>query len=179
MAPTRHPLVQTRFFERLSLDKDNELARSIYAMMKEEAINARERLTTDEAALVPALMNTGAKPPYSHAQISETALQGETQKIYDSARGETKVFYALGLDMDQTPPRNWVIAWMLWHVFRYRDIRNRNRKANVASNSDKDDNCDPCEASAPRPSAGLFCRYTDQLSPWAAYPGIQQLTYNR
>lgn len=74
------------------------------------------------------------EPPYSNAQISETAIHNEILRIYNSARRETKPIYDLGRDTERIVEENWVIRWMLWHVFRYRDNRNRNRS--TASPSD-------------------------------------------
>lgn len=68
------------------------------------------------------------EPPYSNAQISETAIHREILRIYHSARRETRVVYDLGRDTDRIEEENWVIRWMLWHVFRYRDNRNKNRR---------------------------------------------------
>ncbi|KAK3669732.1 hypothetical protein LTR78_010415 [Recurvomyces mirabilis] len=159
MGPTHPVLAQSeskgRFFERLGLDKDNASARDTYAKMKQEAIDARVRLTA-------ALANAGVEPPYDHSQISEATLQSEIQNIYQCAAPETRALYVLGHDRDQTPPGNWVIRWMLWHAFRYRDGRNRNRKVNKASNGDKGDKGDT-EASAHGPSVGLICRFQHQL----------------
>ena len=76
------------------------------------------------------------EPPYSNAQISETAIHREILRIYQSARRETKVLYNLGRDTDRVEEENWVIRWMLWHVFRYRDNRNKNRRAVSPSDGD-------------------------------------------
>jgi hypothetical protein len=83
------------------------------------------------------------EPPYSNAQISETAIHREILRIYQSARRETKAVYDLGRDTDRVEEENWVIRWMLWHVFRYRDNRNKNRRAVSPSDGDS--------ASAPSP----------------------------
>ena len=77
------------------------------------------------------------EPPYSNAQISETAIHREILRIYNSSRRETRAIYDLGRDTDRIEEENWVIRWMLWHVFRYRDSRNRNRR--TASPSDGGD----------------------------------------
>ncbi|KAK5113823.1 hypothetical protein LTR62_003207 [Meristemomyces frigidus] len=146
MAPARPALAQSeskaRFFERLGLNEDNEFHRRIYAMMKEEAVEARRRLTDDRSALLPALVNTGVEPPYSHAQISETALHREIIRVYYTARPETRAHYALGHDLVGVEEENWVVRWMLWHVFRYRDNRNRNRKGHATANAGDDDGGD-------------------------------------
>ncbi|PIA94898.1 hypothetical protein CB0940_08260 [Cercospora beticola] len=133
MAPPRPALAQSeskaRFFERLGLDERNEFHRRVYAMMKEEAVEGRRRMTESQDVLVPSLRgNTNVEPPYSNAQISETVTHREILRIYRLARPETRVVYDLGRDTDRVEEENWVIRWMLWHVFRYRDSRNRNRR---------------------------------------------------
>ncbi|KXT09617.1 hypothetical protein AC579_7648 [Pseudocercospora musae] len=133
MAPPRPALAQSeskaRFFERLGLDERNEFHRRVYAMMKEEAVEGRRRMTESQDVLVPSLRgNSSVEPPYSNAQISETVTHREILRIYRLARPETKVVYDLGRDTDRVEEENWVIRWMLWHVFRYRDSRNRNRR---------------------------------------------------
>ncbi|KAI7689877.1 hypothetical protein KC353_g19395, partial [Hortaea werneckii] len=69
------------------------------------------------------------------------------------ARPETRQVYDLGRDLERVEEENWVIRWMLWHVFRYRDNRNRNRKGpgSNANSPDHDDYGD--EDSSPAPSA--------------------------
>ncbi|EMF13326.1 uncharacterized protein SEPMUDRAFT_148667 [Sphaerulina musiva SO2202] len=133
MAPPRPALAQSeskaRFFERLGLDERNEFHRRVYAMMKEEAVEGRRRMTESQDVLVPSLRGKeNVEPPYSNAQISETVTHREILRIYRMARPETKVVYDLGRDTDRVEEENWVIRWMLWHVFRYRDSRNRNRR---------------------------------------------------
>ncbi|KAF2164637.1 hypothetical protein M409DRAFT_56460 [Zasmidium cellare ATCC 36951] len=151
MVPPRPALAQSeskaRFFERLGLDEHNEYHRRVYAMMKvspasgpasprasnltfpqEEAVEGRRRMTESQDVLVPSLRNSSVEPPYSNAQISETVTHREILRIYRMARPETRVVYDLGRDTDRVEEENWVIRWMLWHVFRYRDSRNRNRR---------------------------------------------------
>lgn len=96
---------------------------------QEEAVEGRRRMTESQDVLVPSLRgNASVEPPYSNAQISETVTHREILRIYRLARPETRVVYDLGRDTDRVEEENWVIRWMLWHVFRYRDSRNRNRR---------------------------------------------------
>lgn len=69
-----------------------------------------------------------AQPPYSNSQVSETAVHREILNIYQRARPETTYFYDKGRDIQGLEEENWVIRWLLWHVFRYRDNRNKNRR---------------------------------------------------
>ena len=68
------------------------------------------------------------QPPFSNAQVSETATHREILNIYQHARPETRYFYDMGRDTQGQEEENWVIRWLLWHVFRYRDNRNKNRR---------------------------------------------------
>ncbi|PPJ51153.1 hypothetical protein CBER1_08548 [Cercospora berteroae] len=112
MAPPRPALAQSeskaRFFERLGLDERNEFHRRVYAMMKEEAVEGRRRMTESQDVLVPSLRgNTNVEPPYSNAQISETVTHREILRIYRLARPETRVVYDLGRDTDRVEEENW------------------------------------------------------------------------
>lgn len=71
---------------------------------------------------------SGAQPPFSNAQLNEAATHREILNIYQHARPETRMFYDMGRDTDGLDEENWVIRWLLWHVFRYRDNRNKNRR---------------------------------------------------
>lgn len=69
-----------------------------------------------------------AQPPFSNSQVSETVVHREILNIYQRARPETKPYYDQGRDTQGLEEENWVIRWLLWHVFRYRDNRNKNRR---------------------------------------------------
>ncbi|KAK4958914.1 hypothetical protein LTR10_003711 [Elasticomyces elasticus] len=158
MAPARQALAQSeskaRFFERLGLDDGNEVHRRIYAMMKEEAVEARRRLTENREALLVELRHSGLEPPFSHAHISETFIHREILQIYYNARAETRAIYDLGHDRERVEEENWVIRWMLWHVFRYRDNRNRNRRGPSSGSPGDDDDDDDTESGDGAASAG-------------------------
>lgn len=106
---------------------------------QEEAVEGRRRLTENEETLLVELRNSGLEPPYSHAHVSETAIHREILRIYQFARPETRAVYDLGRDIDRVEEENWVIRWMLWHVFRYRDNRNRNRRTTSGGNAHDND----------------------------------------
>lgn len=55
--------------------------------------------------------------------------------IYRNASPQTRVIYDLGRYWDGSNEDNWIIRWCLWHVFRYRDERNRSRNANSGRQS--------------------------------------------
>lgn len=85
-------------------------------------------MSANPNSLLPQLVNDpSVKPPYSNTQISESAMHRETLYIYRTARPETRLYYERGHYMEGDTEENWIIKWLLWHVFRYRDNRNRGR----------------------------------------------------
>jgi hypothetical protein len=102
-------------------------ARTTDNHQKEEASVGRHRMMA-----MPNVLRDGseqsAQPPFSNAQLNETATHREILNIYQHARPETRMFYDMGRDVDGLEEENWVIRWLLWHVFRYRDNRNKNRR---------------------------------------------------
>lgn len=119
---------KSKFLERLGISDDTEGGKKLYAMMKEEAVAGRARMSENPHSLLPQLINDPTlRPPYSNTHISETAMHRETLYIYQTARPDTKAVYDLGHYVEGGTEENWIIKWLLWHVFRYRDNRNRGR----------------------------------------------------
>lgn len=72
------------------------------------------------------------QPPYSSSQINESAMRAAISRIYAQASPQTKAQYERAhnnntIDLETGLPvwDNWIIRWMLWHAFRYRDSRNK------------------------------------------------------
>ncbi|KIW02411.1 hypothetical protein, variant [Verruconis gallopava] len=118
------------FFERLGWDENDERHKRLYQMMMEEAAAGRARTVQDRNNLTPQTRDDPrvGDGPYSSAMITETARYREIQSIYNAASPETKWWYDRGITSDSGWD-NWIIRWCLWHVFRYRDDRNRNRRS--------------------------------------------------
>jgi hypothetical protein len=152
MAPEVQALAQSeskaKFMLRLGLNERNPDHKHLYHMMKvsiplrvifshyrsnsltnlqEEASAGRYRILLSPNNLRNDSVQN-AQPPYSNSQVNETAVHREILNIYQRARPETKYFYDKGRDTQGPEEENWVIRWLLWHVFRYRDNRNKNRR---------------------------------------------------
>ena len=69
------------------------------------------------------------KPPYSITHICDTVIHSEIKRIYQAATRVMKAVYDLAHDNDRGEEDNWVIRWMLWHVSRYRDKRNKYKRS--------------------------------------------------
>ncbi|OCL10337.1 hypothetical protein AOQ84DRAFT_337612 [Glonium stellatum] len=117
-----------RLFERLGLSEQNPSHRAIYNKMREEASAGRDRLSLSRENLVEQCrLNPAIQPPYSWDNLSETARHREILNIYRSASITTRVYYDYGSYRSGPNEENWVVQWCLWHVFRYRDNRNKAR----------------------------------------------------
>lgn len=79
--------------------------------------------------------NPNVQPPYSWDDIMESAKHREVMTIYHSASPLTRAYYDRGRYRDGPNEDNWIIRWCLWHVFRYRDNRNKNRSSGLSSAS--------------------------------------------
>lgn len=102
--------------------------------MQEEAAEGRRRTSQDASNLVPQCRaDPTVQPPYSSNQITETAMHREVLNVYHAAGARTRPYYQMGHYMDGRNEDNWIIRWLLWHVFRYRDNRNRHRGSGASS----------------------------------------------
>ena len=97
-----------------------------------------------------------AQPPFSNSQVSETATHREILNIYQHSRPETRHFYDMGRDTQGLEEENWVIRWLLWHVFRYRDNRNKNRRQGSPDPRSPSSSENSSSEGPTRPSNGMF-----------------------
>jgi len=119
---------KAEFLRHLGLNDHDEEHVQVYREMMNEATEARHRICEDRSNLTPeARANPNLAEPYSSNMITESAMAREVKRVYASASPRTRVIYDLGRSRDSIDEDNWVIRWCLWHVFRYRDERNRNR----------------------------------------------------
>ncbi|KAG9684765.1 hypothetical protein KCU95_g11179, partial [Aureobasidium melanogenum] len=120
MAPQLQPLARsdskTKFFQRLGLSSQDSSDNRLYELMKNEAIQGRERILSSPNSLLPQLRddpNASIQPPYSNVQICESAVHNEILRIYRESSPETKFIYEKGHDTESFNEENWIIRWML------------------------------------------------------------------
>jgi hypothetical protein len=114
--------------------------------------------------LIPALRDDCSLEPgrYTFAQIDETAIREELARIYRDASPATKIIYDLAHDPDTDTHGNWIIRWMVWHVFRYRDERNARRGlSSTATNIHGPSNGDTLSTHAPQSAASSTVSRSD------------------
>lgn len=69
-------------------------------------------------------------------------MHREILQIYRKASDQTRAVYELGHSTDGVEEENWIVRWLLWHAFRYRDQRNNRRPragSQVAVSEDEDE----------------------------------------
>ncbi|KAL2059475.1 hypothetical protein ABVK25_000768 [Lepraria finkii] len=120
------------FLLRLELDSNNADHQSVYWLMKNEAINVYNAQLRNRSALRREHRN--AEPPWTANQFTEDTFNAAIATIEAQASPRTKVLYARGRNGNGP---NWVIRWILYHVCRYRD--GRNRKAQSRNFHDDDE----------------------------------------
>ena len=113
-----------------------------------EAIRVYDaQLSGNHSALKPQYAREN--PPFSANQFSETAFVNAVNTLVSSACSQTRSLYRQGAVHDQP---NWVARWILYHVCRYRD--GRNKKAARSKNFHDDDHI--AEGPPPPPPPGEF-----------------------
>ena len=88
-------------------------------------------------------------PPFAANQFSEAAFINAVKSIVKNASSQTRGLYDKGVVQGQP---NWVARWMLYHVCRYRD--GRNKKAARSKNFYDDDSLDEVPPPQPPPPSG-------------------------
>ncbi|RYN35041.1 hypothetical protein AA0119_g1169 [Alternaria tenuissima] len=109
-----------------------------HKLLLNEAVFARNALSSNYRSLTEqSRADPSVAEPYRWDEISETAKHSEILKIVRDACAETRPYYDMGRYWTQVNEENWVARWYLWHSFRYRDNRPRERAApsGVGSNN--------------------------------------------
>lgn len=102
---------------------------------QEESIRAYEtEMKENRTLLRPEHANKS--PPFAAAQYTEAAFSRVVRLIWTNASEDTQSWYAIGHGQNGD---NWVILWMLYHVCRYRDNRNKAKQATSRNFHDDDD----------------------------------------
>ena len=158
------PIVQSspkwHFLMGLKLDERNRDHQALYWILKVRTVSFWQRdaddrqseaikvydaqLQGNRAALKPQYIIE--PPPFSANQFSEPAFINAVRTLVRNASPQTRDLYDQGAVQGQP---NWVARWILYHVCRYRD--GRNKKAARAKNFHDDDDDKIREGRPPPP----------------------------
>lgn len=123
------------FMSGLGLTSGDQLHENLYVAMKREAISAfNSHMRGRRDLLRPQYAN--CNPPFAANQFTDDAFNTTVRYVWQHADPHTRIWY----DRAATPSGdNWIVAWMLYHICRYRDSRNSRAQSR---NFHDDDNLD-------------------------------------
>ncbi|CAK1356647.1 unnamed protein product [Cercospora beticola] len=144
---------KARLFNYIGLDMENNMHRKIYRLMKLEASEGRQNIISvlDGCRSATALVLRDRASTYRTSQVDTEAMAAECRRIYLRASSTTKPIYDLAEDPCTPGLPNWIIQWMLWHVFRYRDGRGELHRADRLRKTEDGDRAPP---PPPPPTSG-------------------------
>ncbi|MCJ1445821.1 MAG: hypothetical protein MMC23_006326 [Stictis urceolatum] len=135
MPPVRQSASKEEFLKALGLDSAVQDDREKFASMWDEVtkywmqkfeIDDRRILKTEYAS------NGAVKKPYKWAHLRPEYIDACIKEIWSNGGYYPRRFYDVGRTDDQKV-YNWVLKWLLWHVCRYRDWRNRKNRPSSAT----------------------------------------------
>ncbi|KAF1936144.1 hypothetical protein EJ02DRAFT_448217 [Clathrospora elynae] len=122
LAPLPQSADKGALFTRLGLSEQ------IHKLLLSEAEIARDSLSKNPLNLTDhSKADSSVFEPYRWDEISETAKHSQILTTVHTSRPETRPYYYMGRYMTNVNEENWVARWYLWHSFRYRDNRPRDR----------------------------------------------------
>ncbi|OJJ70900.1 hypothetical protein ASPBRDRAFT_127347 [Aspergillus brasiliensis CBS 101740] len=125
------------FMAALGLSTHDPQHEQYYRAMRDEAISTYNHLNEDANNLLDSIRheNPTTKPPYFWHHIRPDRQRWGINEIARNASPLTRPLFARGMTTGEYGP-NWVAGWLLYSVFRSRDVRNnRNRRKHVTSSS--------------------------------------------
>ncbi|RMJ25617.1 hypothetical protein PHISP_03489 [Aspergillus sp. HF37] len=117
------------FLHALGLDPHNPQHEQYYRAMRDEAILVYNRMNQDKSDLLDSVRNDpSTRAPFFWHHIRPERQRWAILEIWRNAGPSTRPLFDRGVTNGEYGP-NWVAGWLLYSVFRSRDIRNnRNRR---------------------------------------------------
>ncbi|PWY87701.1 hypothetical protein BO70DRAFT_287341 [Aspergillus heteromorphus CBS 117.55] len=118
------------FMAALGLSTHDPQHEQYYRAMRDEAIQTYNTLNEDPSNLLESIRtdHPGTKPPYFWHHIRPERQRWAITEISRNAGLLTRALFDRGNTAGEYGP-NWVAGWLLYSVFRSRDVRNnRNRR---------------------------------------------------
>ncbi|KAJ5126039.1 hypothetical protein N7448_005349 [Penicillium atrosanguineum] len=129
MAPVGPRVSKEEFMHALNLSAHNPQDEQFYRAMRDEAIVVYNRMNQDTSHLLDSVRaDPNARPPFFWHHIRPDHQRYAIMEIWRNASTLTRRLFDLGGTNGEYGP-NWVAGWLLYSVFRSRDVRNnRNRR---------------------------------------------------
>ncbi|KAL9126440.1 MAG: hypothetical protein Q9217_004511 [Psora testacea] len=98
---------------------------------KAEATRVYDIQLSSRSALRPE--HSSSPAPWSNSQFTDSAIRDAVAAIYANASPLTAQLYRKG----RPGGDNWVVRWVLYHVCRYRDSRNKKARSSKFEDDDE------------------------------------------
>ncbi|EDN10293.1 predicted protein [Histoplasma mississippiense (nom. inval.)] len=126
------------FMHALGLDANNPQHEPFYRAMRDEAIVVYNILNQDNSNLLENLRNDPSiRPPFFWHHIRPERQRWGILEIWRNSKPVTRAWFDRGITDGEYGP-NWVTGWLLYSVFRSRDVRDSRRMAEVLPLAVKD-----------------------------------------
>lgn len=158
LAPLPKSASKRQFFARLGLAMNNRDHCRLYDLMKvrvacilghvlatdtskADAAEGRQRIIAyyRTGDLTARDLESDGEASYPSSWVDEQIFDAEVAYIFRNAQPATKILYDLAHDGLAVHSANWIIQWMLWHVFRYRDGRQKPKAGRGSATSEEGD----------------------------------------
>ncbi|KAI5288830.1 hypothetical protein KEM52_001009 [Ascosphaera acerosa] len=117
------------FMRGLGLQANDLYHEQFYRAMRDEAVAVYTILNSDTSHLIESVQNSPeTRPPFFWHHITPESQRWAIMEVWTRSGPTTRPFFDMGATSSEHGP-NWVAGWLLYSVFRSRDIRNnRNRR---------------------------------------------------
>ncbi|KAA6408154.1 MAG: hypothetical protein FRX48_07896 [Lasallia pustulata] len=140
MPGIRQSTTKREFYRALALDDQNPVDNQRFEEMWKEAVNGWFKYLAHGDRTVLKLehqADPNVKRPWKWEHLDGDAINAAITAIWAEAGDWPRYYYILG-HVEDDRVYNWVLKWLLWHVCRHRDWRNRKLPAGPqASASDQ------------------------------------------
>ncbi|KAJ5093288.1 hypothetical protein N7456_009149 [Penicillium angulare] len=129
MAAVGPRVSKEEFMHALGLNPQDSHHEQYYRAMRDEAIVVYNRMNQDNSFLVETVRHDPTtRPPFFWHHILPDRQRWAILEIWRNAGPLTRPLFDRGATSSEYGP-NWVAGWLLYSVFRSRDVRNnRNRR---------------------------------------------------
>ncbi|KAJ5272728.1 hypothetical protein N7478_007853 [Penicillium angulare] len=129
MAAVGPRVSKEEFMHALGLNPQDSHHEQYYRAMRDEAIVVYNRMNQDNSFLVDAVRHDpNTRPPFFWHHILPDRQRWAILETWRNAGPLTRSLFDRGATSSEYGP-NWVAGWLLYSVFRSRDVRNnRNRR---------------------------------------------------
>ncbi|KAF7586401.1 hypothetical protein BBP40_008938 [Aspergillus hancockii] len=129
MSPVGPRASKEEFMQALGMNSQDPQHEQIYRAMRDEAIIVYNRLNEDKSNLLDSVAHDpSTRPPFFWHHIRPECQRWGIIEIEQNAGPLSRGIFARGATGGEYGP-NWVAGWLLYSVFRSRDVRNnRNRR---------------------------------------------------